>query len=377
MQKLVSDLQKLPRLVEKTITACSISTTATTVSTALATVAEESKRLADRIRKDTPREHLEVRRQLTVLANTFAGLSDGVSTRELSRKQLKASFANVTNIVVPAYQEAWSVSIEKLEAFVSRSQLESDDEEPAEDDEDAEDELEARRRRARIAKLESKEEQAIAEIHQLQGKLKKLPRHISEPFAIVRNPVVPIFNRFIPGRPQNFERRGIRAISIDGENTVLDDQVLLCIDTKFVAGHGLKLLKYAELVVENINRQGSVKYGLMSDMHQANPNNPALAMFWLLALNKKFGGFQPGECDKWSLLTLQDKDVHQFEVNRLADQAEKSKQVDKNRVDRAAAQRKADKEAHEAALQKKREAQQARQVNTKPVRNRIQVLRRG
>lgn len=131
-----------------------------------------------------------------------------------------------------------------------------------------------------------------------KGHQRRLPRSIKNAFTAIRYPVVPVFGDIGAYKQGRLETAGFEVTWIGSHFAVLENQLLLCVDLdqigikeaiKSTSGKSVKNSDklQAELVsiVAEINhtaRQSGVKLVMASNTVARNPNNPRIALVWLI-----------------------------------------------------------------------------------------------
>jgi hypothetical protein len=132
---------------------------------------------------------------------------------------------------------------------------------------------------------------------------RRLPRTLKHPFAPVYYPVVPIFQDIgVYKNPTRLENAGLKVTRVGDHFIVLENQLLLCIDLDRIGVKGsLRLTRdgqkmktvnnNSELeteihkIVGHINetaRHSGTSFAVASDTIVRNPNNPRIALVWLI-----------------------------------------------------------------------------------------------
>lgn len=132
---------------------------------------------------------------------------------------------------------------------------------------------------------------------------RRLPRNIQHAFTAIRFPVVPVFKDLaVYKNPRKLEAAGFHVTRIGDHFIVLDNQLLLCVDLKKIGiKDSLKLMKDKERM-KSVNNSGELAAAIMdiigeinvtakrsgtklvmaSDTIARNPNNPSIALVWLI-----------------------------------------------------------------------------------------------
>jgi len=152
--------------------------------------------------------------------------------------------------------------------------------------------------------LVQKHDDDLAELSESYKELvRRLPRQLRHPFSMVYYPVVPIFQDIGAYKnPSRLENAGLSVKRIGDHFLVLEDQMLLCIDLDRIGVKGsLRLTRDGQKmktvnnnnelevaisdIVGQINetaRHTGTSFAVASDTIVRNPNNPRIALVWLI-----------------------------------------------------------------------------------------------
>lgn len=136
-----------------------------------------------------------------------------------------------------------------------------------------------------------------------KDQLRRLPRTLKHPFAPVYYPVVPIFQDIgVYKNPTRLENAGLKVTRVGDHFIVLENQLLLCVDLDRIGikgsfrltrdGQKLKTVnnnneleseihKIIGFINETAKHSGT-SFALASDTLVRNPNNPRIALVWLI-----------------------------------------------------------------------------------------------
>lgn len=132
---------------------------------------------------------------------------------------------------------------------------------------------------------------------------RRLPRSIQHAFTAVRFPVVPVFKDLsVYKNPRKLEAAELQVTRIGDHFIVLENQLILCVDlNKIGIKDSLRLTKNKERmksvnnsgelaeaimdIISDINKtakRSGTKLVMASDTIARNPNNPSIALVWLI-----------------------------------------------------------------------------------------------
>ena len=194
--------------------------------------------------------------------------------------------------------------------------------------------IDAEKKAKRDEAYREREEQAFQKLHEVEAKKPKLPRKLSGPFALARHPIVPLLkNEFnLDTLIGVLKQHRIEAVKA-GSYLTLENQTLLAIDTDYLKTNKIKQTaeQYAEHVVTVLNKKASNKFGLMSLRARSNPVNPAIKLFWIMALNRIPARMKPGNIQDWDLLRARQVDDVEAELDRIQTAQKESEQLEQRR----------------------------------------------
>lgn len=151
--------------------------------------------------------------------------------------------------------------------------------------------------------LVQKHDDDLAQLSESYKELvRRLPRSLRVPFAAVYYPVIPVFHDLGAYKPGRLEHAGFKVKWIGTHFPVLEDQFLLCVDLDKIGikdsvrmtrdGERMKtvnndgeLAKAVQGIIDQINetaRHSGQSFSLASDTIVRNPNNPRIALVWLI-----------------------------------------------------------------------------------------------
>jgi hypothetical protein len=134
--------------------------------------------------------------------------------------------------------------------------------------------------------------------------VRRLPRQLRHPFSMVYYPIVPVFQDIGAYKnPSRLENAGLSVKRIGDHFLVLEDQMLLCVDLDRIGVKGsLRMTRDGQRmktvnnnnelevaisdIVAQINetaRHTGTSFAVASDTIVRNPNNPRIALVWLIA----------------------------------------------------------------------------------------------
>lgn len=164
---------------------------------------------------------------------------------------------------------------------------------------------------------------------------RRMPRTLKHPFAPIYYPVVPIFQDIgVYKNPTRLENAGLKVTRIGDHFIVLENQLLLCIDLDRIGiKDGIRLTKDGQRmktvnnnsaletevhkIVGHINetaRHSGTSFAVASDTIVRNPNNPRIALVWLIEekVRKKLANTLTNTKVQWDIPR------HQMEPTRLS-----------------------------------------------------------
>lgn len=164
---------------------------------------------------------------------------------------------------------------------------------------------------------------------------RRMPRTLKHPFAPIYYPVVPIFQDIgVYKNPTRLENAGLKVTRIGDHFIVLENQLLLCIDLDRIGikdairltkdGQRMKTVNNnsaleteVHKIVGHINetaRHSGTSFAVASDTIVRNPNNPRIALVWLIEekVRKKLANTLTNTKVQWDIPR------HQMEPTRLS-----------------------------------------------------------
>ncbi len=283
--------------------------------------------------KEQKRQFIPLRKSISVVLNTVAGLADGVESRDITPKILRKVASEVQSKSLPVLIDCVNEALLQVEAKVGlveakeavgevvdkpkrfhdwrealsavtpvKRQAEAAEEDVEEDPEDYAERLRQERTQSR---LDQRDHEKSLKVEGLKAKEENLPRKIDGGYAVIRFPVIPLFEK-----PLNFTTlftsMGFSVHELGGY-TVLDNQTLLAIDKKAAANARLDPHAYALKALEVVNsRTLKAKYSMVSEVPQTNPKNANIALYWIMLNSKLTHMISKTHPKSWHLLTFAD-----------------------------------------------------------------------
>lgn len=296
-------IKKLSGKIGDTLDFAETSSSRSACKDRLLSTSSEITQLVDWLAANQKRNFVPVRKALKVVFNSFSGISEGLESGELNKREMRAMLSNARNRFHPNLEQALSEEVERLnEREESKINLSEKQEEVKQKlsisntdwksalkiVRDAVNEIDAKKAEQQKGKDQenlTSDEQLTNQIKDLAKHRKALPVNLAGAYQVVRLPIVSIFESPRLNAQSFWQKLGIRVLSIE-DYPVLQDQLLILVSKKSAEKYGSSPKEFAESAIELLNEKGSVNYALVSDRSQASPRNADHIMFWMLPASK-------------------------------------------------------------------------------------------
>jgi hypothetical protein len=270
----------------------------------LTSTSSEISDLVKWLAENQKKQFVPVRRALNIVVNSFSGIAEGLESKELHRREMRAMLKNVQNKFYPNVEQSLAEEVERLNER-SESKIDLSEKQQAvkktlsisntdwksalnvvrETLRNIEEKVAADKKSKDQAHL-TDDEHLMQQIQQLEKFRKNLPVNMSNAYQVVRLPIVPIFEDFRLNQNATFwSKLGIRTLPVEGYS-ILQDQLLLLVSRKSAEKYGTTSKEFAESALEVLNEKGGVNYALVSDRSTASPRNADHIMFWIMPASK-------------------------------------------------------------------------------------------
>jgi hypothetical protein len=248
-----------------------------------------------KLHSDYKRKFVQTRKTLQILLNMVQGLISGLESKDLIRsdflkvlkvmaeKHIPAAFNNSTK------ESEKEVDIESVESKISEEDRERLRAMVSESDDwqNALKEIQDWIKSWVKPKLQLGEnaEEVVRVLESVKDARKKLPIKLSQPFQMVKVPIIPIFGNYQLNNAETFKKLGIQFIPLEGYGMLMD-QMLLAVSKKVAARAGVNPIDIATEAIQLLNDKGNIDYSVVTDRSVTNPRNTDIQLFWVLPSDK-------------------------------------------------------------------------------------------